>query len=320
MPFRIRASFVQSRGAVCLGGPGGRGPLGSGLPALRLGVAGGSRPRSCCFGNCVMALTRLGRVWCLAGLSSPGLIWWIGKLGLIAVAPLVVVFGSYFGLYGWLLGKARTLARDPMVDRSRRWLGAHGGGKSPIPGGGVRVGTGRLHGRPVFLGPGGGAVGGNDGWSVVLVAIAAGIVVAIETRRLRLELLASRRRARRPHHRRGRCGRRYRKVPRSGWRSSRDRPLPAHPLLRRTAGHLRDAPGPDPDDSRPGSVDLVVWPEGSTGGFDADPILNRRCRRGDRRRGSQDRGIPAGRWRPAGFRRGVDQCQRDVRPRRAHRG
>ena len=202
-----------------------------------------------------------------------GLIWWIGELGLIAVAPLVVVFGAYFGLFGWLMGKARTW---PVTEW---WIAAVGGwalleaARVRFPVGGFEWG---LVGYSIagYAWPRGAAQWvGTSGWSVLLVAVAAGLVVGIEKRALRIELVAAA----------AACivlvagGALWPSIPDGPpirvaiVQGSTPCPL-AHCLNERRATfemHLaltRSIPE--------GSVDLVVWPEGSTGGLDADPVLN----------------------------------------------
>ncbi len=50
-----------------------------------------------------------------------GVVWWIGELGLVAVIPLVVAFGGFHSLYGWWLAKYND--RSPGV-----WLALAVGG------------------------------------------------------------------------------------------------------------------------------------------------------------------------------------------------
>jgi apolipoprotein N-acyltransferase len=202
-----------------------------------------------------------------------GLIWWIGKLGLIAVTPLVVVFGAYFGLYGWWLGKVREWRP------AHWWVAAVGGWavteavRVRFPVGGFEWGLAGYSVSPYSWARGAAQWIGASGWGVVLVAVAAGLIVAIEERRLRLELVG---------------------------------PLVAAALLTAAGGIWPALPGGSPirvaivQGSTPcplthclnerrstyemhlaltreipeGSVDLVIWPEGSTGGLDADPVLN----------------------------------------------
>lgn len=229
------------------------------LSLLLLGVRQGRRP----------GVVGLVFGWAFLG----GLVWWIGKLGLIAVIPLVAVFGAYFGLYGWLMGRVRAWPA------THWWIAAVGGWalmeaiRVRFPVGGFEWG---LAGYSVasYSWPRGAAQWiGVSGWSVVLVALAAGAVLAIDERRFRIEAIA-----------------------------------PAVVLLMLTAGGALWPAIPDGPPIRvaivqgstpcplthclnerratyemhlaltrtiaEGSVDLVVWPEGSTGGLDADPVLN----------------------------------------------
>jgi apolipoprotein N-acyltransferase len=202
-----------------------------------------------------------------------GLIWWIGKLGLIAVAPLVAVFGSYFGLYGWLLGKARTWPPRHW------WMVATGGwavmeaARVRFPVGGFEWGLVGYTLAPYSWARGAAQWIGASGWSVVLVGLAAGLVVSSEEKRVRTDLvgpvaaslfLIA-------------CGALWPAIPDGPpirvaiVQGSTPCPLTHCFDERRTTYEMhlsltRSIP--------PGSVDLVVWPEGSTGGFDADPVLN----------------------------------------------
>jgi len=237
-----------------------------------------------------------------------GLIWWVGKLGLIAVTPLVVVFGFYLGIYGWLLGKARAWPA------SHWWLAAVGGwalmeaARVRFPVGGFEWGLIGYSVSPYSWARGAAQWVGSGGWGVVLVAVAAGAVVTIEVlytvnlrdhqvgvknldieqRRAQIKLaqikLAQIKLARieliGPI---GAClilavsGGLWPAIPEGPpirvaiVQGSTPCPL-THCLNERRATyemHLaltRTIPE--------GSVDLVVWAEGSTGGFDADPLLN----------------------------------------------
>ena len=202
-----------------------------------------------------------------------GLIWWIGKLGLIAVAPLVVVFGSYFGLYAWLLGKTRSWPPAAW------WIAAVGGWglmeamRVRFPVGGFEWGVVGYSVAPYSWPRAAAQWIGASGWSVVVVAVAAAIVPSIEQRRFRLELfggvaagivLTA-------------AGAISPPVPEGSpirvaiVQGSTPCPLTHCLNERRTTfemhlGLTRKIPT--------GAVDLVVWPEGSTGGFDADPVLN----------------------------------------------
>ncbi|HSL24727.1 MAG TPA: apolipoprotein N-acyltransferase [Acidimicrobiia bacterium] len=225
-----------------------------------------------------LAGLRRGRHPVLAGLLFglaffSGLIWWVGELGLIAVAPLVIVFGLYLALYGWLLGKARDWPVNLW------WLAAVGGwgvmeaARVRFPVGGFEWGLVGYTVSPLSSLRNAAQWIGTSGWSIVLVAMAAGLVVAFEQKRLRLELLGPvavagvlvAAGALWPPHPEGPP------IRVAIVQGSTPCPL-THCLNERRATyeqHLaltRSIPA--------GSVDLVVWPEGSTGGFDADPVLN----------------------------------------------
>ncbi|MGQ0849666.1 MAG: apolipoprotein N-acyltransferase [Actinomycetota bacterium] len=200
------------------------------------------------------------------------LIWWVGKLGLIAVTPLVVVFSLYLAGFGWLLGKARRW------DGSRWFWAATGGWalmeatRVRFPFGGFEWG---LLGYPMGEYPWtrwAAQFVGTSGWGVLITAMAAGTVISAEERRLdrRLALvliafvvctLAA------PIDPPIADGPPIRVAivqgstpcPLTHCLHERRLTYEMHLNLTRTIS--------------PGSVDLVVWPEGSTGGFDADPVL-----------------------------------------------
>ena len=214
--------------------------------------------------------------WCglVFGLAFyAGLIWWIGKLGLIAVVPLVVVFGGYFGLYAWLLGRARTWPARQW------WIAAVGGwavmeaARVRFPVGGFEWGLAGYALAPYPWARGAAQWIGASGWGVVLVAVAAGLVVVLEGKRLLFDLtgplaaslilIAG--------------GALWPAKPEGPpirvaiVQGSTPCPLTHCFAERRTTYEMhlsltRSIPE--------GSVDLVVWPEGSTGGLDADPVLN----------------------------------------------
>lgn len=202
-----------------------------------------------------------------------GLIWWVGELGLIAVMPLVIVFGAFFGLFGWLLGRARAWPA------SHWWIAAVGGWavmeaiRVRFPVGGFEWGLAGYSIAPYSWPRGAAQWVGVSGWSLVLVALAAGAVVAVEQRRLRVEAI-------------GPAivvammtvgGAIWPAIPEGPpirvaiVQGSTPCPL-THCFNERRVTyemHLaltRTIPT--------GSVDLVVWPEGSTGGLNADPVLN----------------------------------------------
>ena len=203
-----------------------------------------------------------------------GLIWWIGKLGLIAVIPLVAVFGAYFGVYGWLLGRIRNWPT------AHWWVAAVGGWalmeavRVRFPVGGFEWGLVGYSMAPYAWVRGAAQWIGTSGLGVVLVSLAAGAVVAIEQRRLRVELISGA----------AACvllaagGAIWPAIPDGApirvaiVQGSTPCPLTHCFDERRTTFEMhlaltRTIPA--------GSVDLVVWPEGSTGGSNADPVLNR---------------------------------------------
>ena len=202
-----------------------------------------------------------------------GLVWWIARLGFIAVAPLVLVFSLHFLAYGWLLGKAAGWSAPCW------WLAAVGGWalmevcRVRFPAGGFEWG---LLGYPMgeYAWARGAAQWiGTTGWGVVLAAIAAGAVLSIESARLRVTLLAPLAVA-------------------SGLLVA-GALAPALPIGEDLSVAIVQGSTPCPLTHCPGerfgtyqqhlaltrtipegSVDLVVWSEGSTGGLDADPVLH----------------------------------------------
>ncbi len=199
-----------------------------------------------------------------------GLVYWVGELGFIAVAPLVFVFGLYPGLYGWLV------ARVP--DGSPFFAAAVGGWalleliRVRFPVGGFEWGlTGYPIGEYRWTREAAAFVG-TSGWGVVLMALAAGLVLSWERRRITKPLLVA-----------GGAtvilallgasvpGRATGDTVRVAIvQGSTPCPL-EHCFGERQATyemHLAQTRA-----IREGSVELVVWPEGSTGSFDADPVL-----------------------------------------------
>ena len=212
-----------------------------------------------------------GWVFGLAFLS--GLIWWVAELGLIAIAPLVGVFSLHFLLFGWLLGKTRGW------NPGCWWLAAVGGWalleviRVRFPVGGFEWG---LVGYPMSeyaWARGAAQWVGTTGWGVVLAAMAAGLVISIERRRPLPWL----------------------------WAPSLASVLllmggavaPAVPTGPEIRVAIVQGSTPCPLTHCPderfltyqqhleltktipaGSVDLVIWSEGSTGSLNADPVLH----------------------------------------------
>ena len=212
----------------------------------------------------------------LYGLTFFGcLIWWIGELGLVAVVPLVVAFAAFHVLYGWWLSGYND--RTPGI-----WLALAVGGwalmeliRSYFPFNGFEWGApGYALSDQVWaraLAP----LYGTSGITVLTVLVAA-TVVALTFRHRKWMLLG---------------------VPLaaigvfavwSWWPSSPAEALPGVDV----AIVQGSTPCPFehcPPDERlrtflqhldltrtiePGSVHLVVWSEGSTGGLNADPVQN----------------------------------------------
>ncbi|MGH8928560.1 MAG: hypothetical protein ACRDWH_09435, partial [Acidimicrobiia bacterium] len=137
----------------------------------------------------VRTVPRPGLIALVFGLAFySGLIWWIGKLGFIAVAPLVAVFGGWLSLYGWLLGKCRAWSPG------RWWLASVGGwaameaARVRFPVGGFEWGLVGYSIAPYSWARAAAQWVGTTGWSVVLVAVAAGLAVTLERHRLSAEL------------------------------------------------------------------------------------------------------------------------------------
>jgi apolipoprotein N-acyltransferase len=199
-----------------------------------------------------------------------GLIYWVGELGLIAVAPLVFVFGLYPGLYGWLVARAH--------DGSPFFAAAVGGWsllelvRVRFPVGGFEWGlTGYPMGEYRWTREAAAFVG-TSGWGVVLMAVAAGLILSWEQRRLSRHLvfggIAALTLALLGALVPGRAtGETVRAAIVQG-----STPCPLEHCFgeRRATYEMHLAQTRSIPE---GSVDLVVWPEGSTGSFDADPIL-----------------------------------------------
>lgn len=113
-----------------------------------------------------------------------GLIWWISELGLVALIPAVLFQSSYFALYGWLMGRAARLSVG-------RWMLVAIGGWAAVewirghfPVGGYEWGQPGLSLSGWDAARGAAQWIGGSGWSVLVVAMAAAVVMVIERRRL----------------------------------------------------------------------------------------------------------------------------------------
>ena len=199
-----------------------------------------------------------------------GLVYWVGELGFIAVAPLVFVFGLFPGLYGWLVSR--------VPDANPFFAVAVGGWalleliRVRFPVGGFEWGlTGYPMGEYRWTREAAALIG-TSGWGVVLMAVAAGLVLSWEQRRIQKPLLLAVAAAvvlalwgaLSPGRMTGDA------VRAAIVQGSTPCPL-EHCFGERRATyemHLAQTRSiPE------GSVDLVIWPEGSTGSFDADPVL-----------------------------------------------
>ena len=198
-----------------------------------------------------------------------GLIYWIGELGFIAVAPAVFVFGLFPGVFAWLVGKAKS---DVAFAASAvgGWA-AMEALRVRFPVGGFEWG---LTGYPMgeyALTRGAADLIGTSGWGVLLMCWAVGLVLAVKGHWQPLVLAIGGivvvliTAALIPDRERGPA------IPVAIVQGSTPCPL-THCLDERRATyemHLAQT-----RTIVATSVDLVVWPEGSTGGFDADPVLN----------------------------------------------
>jgi apolipoprotein N-acyltransferase len=203
-----------------------------------------------------------------------GLIWWLSELGLIAVIPLVIVQAAYYAAYGWWLARYN--------DRSAgTWLLLAVGGwalmemiRYRFPVGGFEWGavgyalSDQSWARSVT------PLVGNSGLTVVVVAALTWVVLVLRGKRSRwllavpgVLLLV------------GIGGWLWGTTPGSGAtldvaivQGSTPCPFehcPPDERLRTFEQHLQLT-----RQIAPGSVDLVVWSEGSTGSFNADPVQN----------------------------------------------
>jgi apolipoprotein N-acyltransferase len=200
-----------------------------------------------------------------------GLIWWIGALGMVALVPLLLTEAAFPTVFGALLARARSWS--PV----RWWAAAVGGWalmelmRERFPVGGLSWG---MLGYPIgeYAATRGATQWiGTSGWSVVLIGVAAGAVVALERRRfgpLAVSAAAV-------------IG-----LGIAGWLWPGV--AEGEPLRVAIVQGNTPCPGTHCSNERydtymlhlemtrtipAGSVDLVVWAEGSTGSTNADPIL-----------------------------------------------
>jgi apolipoprotein N-acyltransferase len=201
-----------------------------------------------------------------------GVLWWISQLGLVALIPLAVVMAGFHSLYGWWLAGYND--RQPAV-----WLGLAVGGWALME---------LIRYRFPFHGFEWGALGyalSDQSWArqvaptlgttgvtvavVVLVASAAALVIKPRNWWLALPLLVVV----------------VWFLPLRGDDSIEDSTTPVAIVQGSTPCPFTHCP---PDERlrtfqqhleltrqiQPGSVFLVVWSEGSTGGLNADPVQN----------------------------------------------
>lgn len=207
------------------------------------------------------------------GLAFFGLLFpWLSELGVVAFVPLWLVQSVFTALFGWWLWRVRSL-------QAWRWVVAVTAGwalmeavRTRFPLGGFEWGlVGYTAGDHAFTRNATQWIG-TSGWSVLVVALAAGIIAGIRWGRwtpatvtLGASLLL------------GAAGLVWPAIsngpeidvavvqgstpcPGEHCENERYRTYRSHLELTRSL--------------EPGSVDLVVWPEGSSGGFTADPILD----------------------------------------------
>ena len=199
-----------------------------------------------------------------------GLIYWIGELGVIAVAPLIVVFGLYPGLFALVVGRAKS-DTDFAVAAVGGWALLEAI-RVRFPVGGFEWG---LTGYPMVeyeWTRHAAALVGASGWGVALMLLACGISLALLRRRagpwlfagigvvVVLALLG----AFLPPRPQGET------IRVAIVQGSTPCPL-THCIGERYATYEQHLALTQTIPA--GTVDLVVWPEGSTGSTDADPVL-----------------------------------------------
>ncbi len=212
------------------------------------------------------------------GLVFFGLLFpWIGELGVIALIPLVLSQAAYPALYG-------LLVRSVGIGGGFRWwavaVGAWAGMeflRVRFPVGGFGWGlAGYPMGEYVATRVGARWIG-TSGWSVVLIGVAAALVVLLRNRHGRAARTLA-------------AGSVAAAVLLVAVGAVVDPTTPGPEIRVAIVQGSTPCPGEHCENERfrtyqqhlaltrtlaPGSVDLVVWPEGSTGGINADPVLNR---------------------------------------------
>ena len=242
-----------------------------------------------------------------------GLIWWIGRLGFVALVPLLLTPGGFH--HG-----VRRSARPGKGMVAAAVVGGSGGGwalmelvRERFPVGGLSWG---MLGYPVgeYAATRGATQWiGTSGWSVVLMAVAAGAVVALEAGGL----------GRSPSPTAAMIG-----LGLAGWAwpgmaegeplrvaiVQGNTPCPGTHCARRAVRHLPAPPRDDPH--HPGGVGRPRRLGGGIHRLDQRrPDPGTGGGRGHRGRGGAHRGVCAGRWRQGDQRHRVDQRQRPLRSR-----
>lgn len=204
-----------------------------------------------------------------------GLIWWLSELGLIAMIPLVIVQGAFFAVYGSWMG--RHSEQRPIV-----WLTLATGGWALIeliryhfPVGGLSWGAAGYALSDQAWARMGAPLIGTSGWTVLIAAFAATVVVLVIDRQwipiaIGITVLFF--------------------VPTMGEAVGAAGGAPT--LVSPVAIVQGSTPCPfthcSPNERlrtyqqhldltrtiEPGTVELVVWSEGSTGSTNADPVNN----------------------------------------------
>ncbi len=204
-----------------------------------------------------------------------GLIWWLSELGLLAVLPLVVVQAAYFGAYGWWL--SRYNGRSPGV----WYLLAVGGWalmesiRYRFPVGGFEWGAAGYALSDQAWARAMAPLLGTSGITVLVVATTAMLVIVVEGHRRRWLLWSA-------------IG--LLLLTLGGWAWNAPTPDPIASLDVAIVQGSTPCPFEHcPPNERlgtfqqhleltrriaPGSADLVIWSEGSTGSSNADPVLN----------------------------------------------
>jgi apolipoprotein N-acyltransferase len=237
------------------------------LPGIGLFLAGlrtaSSRAQGLLYGG-IYGLTFFG-----------GLIWWLSELGLIAVIPLVIVQGAFFAAYGWWL----TGYNDRPAGT---WALLAVGGwalmelvRYRFPVGGFEWGAAGYALSDQAWARSIAPLVGTTGVTVLaVIAVVALLLMVLGERRAWLAMVGA--------------GLLVIGIATWAW----NLPTPGHSVALDTVVVQGSTPCPFehcPPDERlrtfeqhleltrqlePGSADLVVWSEGSTGSFNADPVQN----------------------------------------------